>query len=331
MSLRNHMALPIETVRVPLAQSLASELLVFWKDIFGSVDCLLAQTLQGDEAPFNVDTIYLMRDCGQLAGTAHLTVSVDAPEVGGLGEVATAAKYRGRGIATHLCRKVWGDFVSCGGRALFLGTYNPAARSVYQKSGWQELPSSHIMVRLTENDSTENLFTDYFSPGRTTTIQPTTASARIPMIPLIVAPHSGRLLDANVGILSTGYAVQTSCMGLYPKYDRACANGQGTWFSVWTDHGHLVGLATATVNAADACLVDGFVHEAFDETWPALMKAAIQWGEQRGIEHFVTSVACHDQKKRERYSVLGFRKTEEVYDAEISQHKILCADMAYVR
>jgi len=324
------MALSMETVRVPLAHDLANELLVFWKNIFGSIDHLLGKTLQGAEAPFNMDAFYLMCSNGQLAGTAHLTVSGDAPELGGLGEVATAEEYRGKGIATQLCGKVWDDFVSGGGRALFLGTYNPVARRVYQQSGWQELPSSHIMVRLTENDSTDNLFTDYFSAGRATTIKPATASARIPMIPLIVTPHSERLLDANVGILSTGYAVQMSCMGLYPKYDRVCANGRGTWFAAWTEHGHLVGLATATVNAAGACLVDGFVHEAFDETWPALMQAAIHWGEQRGIDRFVTSVACHDQKKQARYSALGFRKTDEVHDVEINKHKISCAEMAYV-
>lgn len=330
MSLRNHIALSMEIMRVPLAHDLANELLVFLKDIFGSIDHLLVNTLQGAEAPFNKDTIYLMRDCGQLVGTAHLTVSRDAPELGGLGEVATAEEYRGRGIATQLCGKVWDDFVSGGGRALFLGTYNPVARSVYQRSGWQELPSSHIMVRLGEDDSTDNLFTEYFSASRATTIQTATAGARIPMIPLIMTPHSGQLLDANVGILSTSYAVQTSCMGLYPKYDRVCANGRGTWLSAWTDHGHLVGLATVMGNTEGAGLVDGFVHEAFDETWPALMQAAIHWGKQRGIDRFVTSVACHDQKKHERYSALGFRDTEVVHDVEISEHKISCADMAYV-
>jgi len=54
-----------------------------------------------------------------------------------------------------------------------------------------------------------------------------TPAARIPMIPLLVSPHDEVMLDANAGMVSTKFAVQHLCMGLFPRYDRLTRCGWG--------------------------------------------------------------------------------------------------------
>jgi len=137
----------------PLSAELVDELVPFWQSIFEIPFDESRAVLAADEAAANRDTIWLLRSGEQLAVTCQLTVSIDNPELGGLGAVATADRFRRQGLAERLCREARDLFRSGGGRALFLGTDNPAAARVYYRLGWRKLTGTTVMVAITDDCS----------------------------------------------------------------------------------------------------------------------------------------------------------------------------------
>ena len=264
----------------------------------------------GNEVKHNRDIIYLGRIAGRLVGTVHLTIGKSCPAIGGLGEVVTVPEFRRRGIASRLCALARDDFRAWGGQALFLGSGDPGAARVYHRCGYRKLPGTNVMAYIASGDSPEAFLVEYFQPRRHVVVAGTPAD-RIPMIPLIVWPHAWQVMDANVGIVSTRYAIQHSCMGLYPLYERLLLEGNGTWFAARTDQGRAVGLSTARLSDAELCQVDGFVHRNFTEAWEPLLQAAIRWGEESGAATFHAHVSSEDEFKYALFETLGFRKAHD--------------------
>ena len=263
--------------RTPLPEELIPELTAFWEEIFGTSYEDFKSIFAGDETKDNEDILYLMRQDEDLAGTSHLTVGKAVPRLGGLGEVATPTAFRRQGIAAELCESALDDFCRQGGEAFFLGTGNPAAARIYYRLGWRKLAGANVMALIVSGNSPEAFLVDYFREAEgQTTIIPGTSAQRIPMIPLIVCPHDWQVLDANAGIFSTRYAVQSSCMGLYPKYDALLQQQSGTWFGAQTESGRLIGLATARLDESGVCHVDGFTHQCHLDAWADLMQRAVR-------------------------------------------------------
>lgn len=294
-------------INAPLPERLIRELTVFWEEIFENSYADFKPIFAGNEIEDNEDILYLMRQGEALAGTSHLTVGQTTPRLGGLGEVATPTAFRRQGIAAQLCEAARDDFRGRGGQAFFLGTGNPAAARIYYRLGWRKLAGANVMALIVSGNSPEAFLVDYFREveGKTTIVQGTSAQ-RIPIIPLIVCPHDWQVLDANAGIFSTRYAVQASCMGLYPKYDALIQQHNGTWFGARTDSGHLVGLATARLDESGVCHVDGFTHQRCLESWGDLIQVAMDWGANRGAAEWCGTLSAEDEDKRLMFQLLGF-------------------------
>ena len=290
----------ITVCQPPLPAALVDELLVFWQDIFQTDYRLFRSILNGDEREHNRDVFYLVRDGDRTVGSCHLTFPVADPALGGLGEVATAPAARGRGIASELCAMARDDFRRAGGSALFLGTANPAAARIYHRLGWRKLAGAHAMAHIADGRSPEAFFIDHFATGGSATVTAGTAAARIPMIPLILCPHDDRLLDANAGWVSTRYADQSSCMGLYPRYGELDA-----WFCARTGDGRAVGLASARTQGADGCQSDAFTHRLWEDAWEDLLAPAVAWAMPEGSCWM--DVLREDGEKIARAEKLGFR------------------------
>ena len=299
-------------LNVPLPEELIRELTVFWEEIFENSYEDFKPIFAGDEIEDNEDILYLIRQGEELAGTSHLTIGRAAPRLGGLGEVATPPAFRRQGIAARLCEAARDDFRGQGGEAFFLGTGNPAAARIYYRLGWRKLAGANVMALIVSGKSPEAFLVDYFreAAGQTTIIQGT-AAQRIPMIPLIVCPHDWQVLDANAGIFSTRYAVQSSCMGLYPKYDALIQHQNGAWFGAQTDSGHLIGLATARLDGSGVCYVDGFTHQRCLNAWGDLIQAAMDWGADRGAAEWRGTLSIEDEDKRSLFESLGFEVAGE--------------------
>ena len=294
-------------LNVPLPEELIQELTVFWEEIFENSYEDFKPIFAGNEIEDNEDILYLTRQGEDVAGTSHLTVGKAVPRLGGLGEVATPPVFRRQGIAAQLCEAARDDFRKQGGEAFFLGTGNPAAARIYYRLGWRKLAGANVMVLIESGNSPEAFLVDYFREAEgQITIVPGTSAQRIPMIPLIVCPHDWQVLDANASIFSTRYVVQSSCMGLYPKYDAVIQQQSGTWFGAQTDSGHLIGLATARLDESGVCYVDGFTHQRYLDAWEDLIQAAIDWGADRGVIEWGGTLSIEDEDKRSLFESLGF-------------------------
>ena len=298
----------IVALEPPLPAGVIEELAQFWEVIFETSYDDLRLVLAGGEVADNRNLVYLIREGAELAGTSQLTIARAAPALGGLGEVATAPAYRGRGIATRLCARARDDFRTQGGRALYLGTVNPAAARVYYRLGWRNLAGTTVMACTTGDDSPEAFLVDYFrAQDDRPQIVAGTAAARIPMIPLIVMPHDWQVLDANVGLYSTRYAVQHSCMYLYPRFQALTQEGRGAWFAAQSNGGGLLGLATARLDGDGGCQVDGFAYRTGQDVWSGLLRAAMRWSAAQGATVCWAAVSVEDEQKQAWCAALGFQ------------------------
>ena len=298
----------VTRIEAPVGEQVAGELVQFWEEIFrGRYRDAELRVLLGEETEQNRNVVYLTRRGDGLAGTGHLVTPRRLPELGGVGEIATAPKFRRLGISTELCGLVADEFRESGGQALFLGTVNPDAARVYYRVGFRKLASANVMALVSSAESPEEFIADYFREPGEVTVRPGSPEDRIPMIPLLAAPHDWQVLDANVGRFSTRYAVLNSCMGLYPRYAALALDDQGTWFSAATTDGRVVGLSTARLDGAGGCQVDGFAHKLHQDAWSGLIEAATGFAAAKGASPCWAAVSVEDEEKRSRFESLGFR------------------------
>lgn len=301
-------------VKIPVDEDLADRLMAFWARIFGESGDLDRSFLLGDEAEWNEATLYVEEKEGRPISTCMTVRSRSQPGLSGFAEVATDLDYRGRGLASKLCRQAVDDFWATGGEALFLGTGNSAAVRIYDRLGWRKLAGANVMVNIRGDGSPEEFLVDYFRTPGEVAIEPAGPDARVPMIPLIWTPHDHQVLDANVHLFSRRYVLQPSCMGLHPRYSRTL-EGCGKWFVARTEDGRVVGLSSAKMDDGEG-RVDAFVHRRYRHTWDQLIRVAIDWCRERSLSP-VAVVSVEDERKRGLFEALGFHpdvRTHEPFD-----------------
>ena len=290
----------------PLEPQLVDELFDFWLPIFkGQID-VTPDVLLGHELPHSRIIVHTRRLNGKLAGACLVATSEATPSLGGFGEVATSSDARRSGIATALSRQALDEFREKGGQALFLGTGNPDAARIYFRLGWRKLAGANLMANISNGDSPEEFLVDYFRGLGSATVKTPTPADRAPMIPLLVSPHDWQVLDFNTSMLSTRYAVQGSCLGLYRRYLAIANDEQGAWFCATTAHREIVGLSTARLDDKGRCRVDGFTHRNYLSTWQALIQAAVDWSVGRNASQIHATVSIEDDEKRMLFESLRF-------------------------
>ena len=294
----------------PIQEELARELFGFWEENFGPEDPdIPIGVFLGDEAEHNRHVVLFERDSGLLTGTCGIMTPRANPEFAGIGEVATRPEYRGQGIANRLCHQALDDFAEQGGEVVFLGTENPGAARIYHRLGWRRIAGSTVYANVVNGDSPEEYLADYFRSSSPVKIVDGDASLRVPMIPLLLTPHDWQVLDGNLPtpMVSTRYAMQNSCMGLCRKYYYLVKRDDAEWFGAKTSDGRLVGIATAFIDAENICHVDGFIHERFNDSYGALIDAAIGWGHKRKSGRITSRLSVEDEEKRAKFEDIGFR------------------------
>ncbi len=308
---------------VPVAGDLRKQMNCLWHETLQKPLTAMADELAGEELEHNRLIFYLTRQVEALAGTTSITIPVGNPEFGGLGEVATTPAFRRRGIAYRLCERARDEFRETRGKAIFLATGNPVAARVYNRLGWRRLANANVMVCVTNGASPEEFMVDYYRQPAEVIVRPASAAERVPMIPLLVTPHDAQVLDANVaGMYSTRQALQNSCMGLYPRYQRPVAGGKGAWFCARTSDARLVGMATVCLDGEGGCRVDGFAHRNFTAVWEPLIQAAAGWGADRGVKTCRALLSVEDEEKRARFEALGFREIGRGEDFDLKGRSV---------
>ena len=254
----------ISRLEVPVADDLRKQMNCLWHETLQKPLTAMADELAGEEREHNRLLFYLTRQGEALAGTTSITIPAGNPPA-----------FRRRGIAYRLCARARDEFQENRGKAIFLATGNPVAARVYNRLGWRRLANTNVMVCVTNGASPEEFMVDYYRQPAEAVVRPASAAERVPMIPLLVTPHDAQVLDANVaGMYSTRQALQNSCMGLYPRYQKPIVDGKGAWFCARTSDARLVGMATVCLDGEGGCSVDGFAHRNFTAAWEALIQAA---------------------------------------------------------
>ena len=317
---------------VPIAEEVREPLIAFWEAMFGVSFAELRPIMCGEEQSAQRDFFWSVWNANQPQATCHLTIDRAQPILGGLGEVATSADSRGRGLATSLCRKAINTFQKYGGQALFLGTVNPTAERIYRGLGWQSISGANAMVLLMSHASPTEFLDDYFQHTRDQNgetqiaIRVIDTRERIAMIPLLMYPHSEFLLDANLNLYSTRYTTQKSCMGLFGKYSSGTGHNRGMCFAAHNSAGRTVGLATARFYEASGAQIDGFAHPHFPGAWAQLLQASLSWckSQHRCCR---AEVVRRDADKLANFEKLGFRIAPQqsagfhfVQDAKSHEH-----------
>ena len=294
-------------LEAPLDPMLVKELFKFWEPIFGGPIDVTSETLLGSEGTQSRITVYTRRLDKKLAGACLVASSRTLPALGGLGEVATSPEARRTGIATELTRQARDDFADRGGQALFLGTVNHAAARIYFRLGWRKLAGVNLMLNVLDGRSPEEFLVDYFRGIGPVEVRDPSPADRAPMIPLLVSPHDWQILDWNVAMLSTRYAVQDSCLGLYRRYMALTQNGRGAWFCASDDKGQLAGLSSALLDEEGGYSVDGFTRREKTDSWRELIQRAVNWCTDRKSSPVRATVSVEDEEKLSSFESLGFK------------------------
>ena len=316
------MKLEIERFEAPMPQEVVDECFAFWEPFFDRNVEDFRDVYTGKERAYNRDLLYFGRKGGRLVGVAHLTISASEADIGGVGAVATDPDFRRQGIAQHICESLRDDFFAQGGQALFLATSLPTAFRVYRRAGWEPCPSAHVMCCTADRRSPEEFLAHRFESGGPLALEPADPGIRYPMVPLIVCPHNWQVLDANTGILSTRYAVQKSCGGLYPKYEPFVNGPCVTAIAARAGDGCLVGLFTARIDQSETCHVDGFLPESFGDHWPQAMQTILEWGTGGGAADFRAELSVEDSGKIALLESMGFRRHAAGAGFELAERRV---------
>ena len=308
----------------PLDPALVNELMDLWLPIFQEGIDLTREALLGEESPEARIIVHTRRLSGKLAGACLVASSDSMPSLGGLGEVATTPDARRTGIGTALMRQALDHFRERGGQALFLGTVNPAAARIYHRLGWRKLAGANLMLNVLSGESPEEFFVDYFRGihGELVSVRKPSPADRAPIIPLLVGPHDWQVLDFNTGMMSTRYAVQDSCLGLYRRYAAVAKDERGAWFCASTDTGQVLGLSTARLDGKSECRVDGFIHKSHLLSWEALIQPAVRWGAENGAAHVYADVSVEDEEKRLTFESVGFKDSGGVISFDLGGRQV---------
>jgi GNAT superfamily N-acetyltransferase len=296
----------------PLDPVAIREMYDLWKLAFGPdiEPDISFELLAGSEMNENNFRVYSEIVNDQIAATAIVVSPLDLPELGALGEVATHPEFRQRGLASGLCRQLLDDFREQGGEAMFLGTVNPRAASIYERFGWNHIPNTKLMVHLTGQADPEEYLGNYFSGLIPLEVRTAGAKSRIPIIPLIISPHDWSVLDANVSMFSTRTERQVSCLGLYNRYNSLRETEQGEWFTLVTKEGKNLGISSAAQTGESSYQIDGFCHVSCPDYFQELIQTAIRWCSGNGASEITMKLSIDDEGKTTLIRSMGFQKSQ---------------------
>ena len=213
-----------------------------WRELFGEEEvCNTRGQFRGDETSFYHDTLYVALQNGKLAACCHITRQKNG-FIAGLGGVASDKLFRGQGVADKVIEFAMDDLDKCGCDAVFLGTSNPIAANLYMKYGFNYIPGTSAMLRVSGGKRFNDVLKREISVSGKVEIKRGDASLRLALIPLVYNGCDMLICDAAAGIFGIKTFVQTSCMGLYPRYENIRQKG-GDFFML-VSGSHCLGAAS---------------------------------------------------------------------------------------
>ena len=279
----------------------ATEPLQYLEQIFGIEERLLeACQLNGSEAEYNQDIVYLAYEDDTLLGMIHATIPHKTPQVAGLSAMFTTPAARGKGLGKILFGTIVEEVSRHGARLTLLGTSNPIAAKLYAQFGFSFCPGSHVMARFSQGNMVDFAHDYYRQAQGKITLTPGDPSMRIPMIPLVLQPEHPLILDINTGIFNANSITQRSCMGLYPRYLALPEKG-GAYFTAYDEAGTLGAVGSVLPQADGTARADFFCVSAFASVIPEMIAAR-----EKAYGSVYVEIACNDRFKAPILKENGF-------------------------
>lgn len=239
--------------------------------IFGVEERLLEECqLNGSEAGYNKDIVYLAYENGTLLGMIHGTIPLKTPNLAGLSGMFTTEAARGKGIGKLLFSKIVEEVSMHGVRLAVLGTGNPVAAKLYAQFGFGFCPGSNVMARFSQGGMVDFVRDSYRELHGNAQISRGTPAMRIPVIPLVLQQEFGLILDINTAIFNTSAVTQRSCMGLFPRYEALRKQG-GDYFMAFDEAGVLGAVCSVCPRESGSCRADFFALPAFEPVVPSMI------------------------------------------------------------
>lgn len=281
------------------------KLLALIEETFGKSEAMLElPQMNGAEAEYNTDWIYVAREGDEILGTVHATIPKKEPRICGVSGVCTTPASRGKGVAKKLFARMMEDVDAAGVRVSLLGTGNPIAAKLYGSFGFSYLACSGVMARFRDCDIVDFTRSAYAEEPKQIQVVSGSPDFRITMIPLVLYQGGQLLLDCNTNILARGMFSQGCCMSLFQRYLTLCDKG-GKFYGAVDEKG-LLG-AMASVLPTDLGLrADFFCTKPFVGAVPMLLKQCEQMGE------VYLQLFEGDKHKRAMAEELGYRAAETV-------------------
>lgn len=284
----------------------ALEVLEHLEKIFGVEERLLEECqLNGSEAEFNKDIVYLAYENNTLLGAIHATIPYRTPCLAGLSAMFTTEAARGKGIGKILFGKIVEEVSSHGARLTVLGTSNPVAAKLYAQFGFGFCPGSNVMARFSEGNMVDFAKDYYHKLCGIAEVTRGDQSMRIPIVPLALQADFGLILDINTGIFNSNTITERSCMGLFPRYQALRKQG-GDYFKAFDGSGTLGAVGSVSPQTDGSFRADFFAMPAFESVVPAMIH---QFEEQFGRVYF--EIACSDEGKARILKQNGFKAIGE--------------------
>jgi len=161
------------------------------------------------------------------------------PDMAVMGGVATAEAYRGQGLASAVVGAACERFDSAGGRFLYLGTSNPAARRIYERLGFRLL-AGHVFCRSAREARQD----EGFAPGRPVAAHPDSWGDMASIVPLYLLQHPCILADSGIGLPSARVAEPRRCVRIFQDLWKSIEPA-GKWAVLRNDLGWPVASALA--------------------------------------------------------------------------------------
>ena len=134
------------------------DVISLWSNIFGEEEAEMERKqLDGSEADFNTDIVYVAVEKGRLVGSIHITIPTCNKKIAGLSGMCTIPEVRGKGVAKCLFAKAMKMLDESGTELAFLGTENPLAAHLYKDFGFFYLPGSRVMVNFIRDNGIKNI------------------------------------------------------------------------------------------------------------------------------------------------------------------------------
>lgn len=282
----------------------AKEPLKHLEQIFGIEERLLEECqLNGSEAEYNKDIVYLAYENHTLLGMIHATIPHKTPYLAGLSAMFTTPAARGKGIGNILFKAIVDELSALGVRLAVLGTSNPIAAKLYTKYDFAFHQGSNVMTRFSDGYMVDFSNDYYRFPKGKITVQMGDPSMRIPIVPLVLQSDFPLILDINTKIFNSTTITQRSCMGLYPRYMDLKENG-GEYYCAFDEAGTLGAVASVSPQIDGAFRADFFSLPAFESAISEIIRKI-----EDAFGNVYFEIAKSDTVKKKHLEEIGFKSS----------------------